>query len=100
MAQPFQKAALALLFCAPSTLHEKWRDGDVAGTEAELNRLGLSDAAKEVARISMGKMKPKIDAFMTVAALMGTELWAGGEPHPPDDQAVRIAQALRAMDGE
>jgi hypothetical protein len=39
MPQNFQNAALALLLCAPSTLHRKWTENDAAGCAAELARL-------------------------------------------------------------
>jgi hypothetical protein len=100
MPQNFQKAAVALLLCAPSTLHQKWKDNDVAGRDAELARLGFSDAAIAAATTAMPTLRGSMDAFTTVAGMLKTELWAGGEPHPEDPGALKIVQAMRELDGE
>ena len=100
MPQDFQKAAIALLLCAPSTLHAKWRDNDTAGCEAELTRLGFSDAAAAAARTSMASLRANMNQFVAIAAMLKTDVWAGGEPHPSDPGAFNIAGAMRGLDGE
>jgi hypothetical protein len=100
MPQLFQKAGIAMLLASPSTLNKAWRGGDQTAFNNELTRLGFSTAAIDVAKQSAQKLNTDVQSFIVTADRMRTDLWAGGEPHPPDNDAVRIVAALRAMDGE
>jgi hypothetical protein len=96
----FQKAALALLVRAPSTLNRLWASGEQEEVREELVRLGLSDAFIPTAMTSLANMRQEKAGFTTVADQMDAHIWGRGEPHPPDDEARRIATALRMMDGD
>jgi hypothetical protein len=100
MAQLFQKAAIAMLLAAPSTLNKAFRSSDETAFNNELARLGFSSAAIDIAKQSVRKLKSDLPAFTVTADRMRTDLWAGGEPHPPDSDAAQIVAALRAIDGE
>ena len=97
----FQKAALALLLCAPSNLHDTWRDSDDADVwRTALDGLGFSDGARDDALVTMRNLKRGIGDFTSMANTLKNDPWAGGEPHPDPPGAQRIVAEMRAADGE
>jgi hypothetical protein len=100
MNQNFQKAAIAMLLCGPSTLHDKWLENDKPARDAELTRLGLSPAAETAAKNAMDGLNGKQELFAAMAQVLKFNLWAGGEPHPDDAGAASIMGALRQLDGD
>jgi hypothetical protein len=98
MPRPFQKAVIAMLLAAPSTLQKKWREGKSGEFDAELARLGFSTDA--IADAKKAAEKLTLPTFNEAADQLKVYLWDGGEPHPPDTDAAEMAATARKRDGE
>jgi len=99
MAVTFQKAALALLLCAPSTLHKNWMNGaSRADLETQLRDLGFSDDAIPLALETMTNLGANRDSFVFIASKLTDDPWDGVEPHPKDPDAQDIVAAMRDLD--
>lgn len=99
MEQWFQKAAVALLLSAPSTLHKAWFNDDAEACDRELDRLGFSAEAKMKALEEMAAIRDHVGFMHATSEVLRIRMWAGSEPHPSDADAARIVQALRELDG-
>jgi hypothetical protein len=98
-----QKAVLAVLICAPSTLHKKWKDKKKNEFDQELVRLKLTDKAKSEAQ----RIVHEIDAdekhrkvITDAAAILKATVWAGDEPHPTDEDAANLVAKAKELDTE
>ena len=100
MAQRFQKAAIAMLLCAPSQLHQKWQSKNSTAINEELDRLGFSDPAKAAAIQTMSNLDPVLDVFAVIARRLLDDPWDGVEPHPIPDDDREIVLAMRGLDNE
>jgi hypothetical protein len=98
MAQWFQKAAVALLLASPSTLHKAYCHGQPEEFEAELQRLGFSPEGIQAARDAQTALREQAGFLHATSEALRKGVWAGSEPHPNDDDARKIVQALKALD--
>lgn len=96
----FQRAGLALLLCAPSSLRKLWLAGDAAGVQAELTRLGFSTAAISDCQDIMATCRPTVINDVRISNTLRDDVWNGGEPHPDDPGAAAIVGQMRGLDGE
>jgi hypothetical protein len=67
-----------------------------------LERLGFSNAAKRHARAAVARIatRGKRALFEEGASIMKDDVWAGGEPHPDDNDSLRLATIARQFDNE
>ncbi len=97
--QWFQKAAVALLLSAPSTLHKAYWSGKSDQYEDEVNRLPFSPEGKEAAMQALADLRDHAGFLHATSEALKTRMWAGSEPHPSDADAEKIVRALRDLDG-
>jgi len=95
----FQKAAVALLLSAPSTLHKAYWSDKEGEYEAEVDRLGFSAEGKVAAMEAQAKLRDHVGFLHATSEALRTRMWSGSEPHPTNDDARKIVAALRALDG-
>jgi hypothetical protein len=102
MALAHQKAVIALLLSAPSTLHKHWKANDRAAFDRELDRLNFSTGARTLAVGAIGKIngRNKEGLFQESATILRDDIWKGDEPHPTDEEAARLAGMARVFDNE
>jgi len=102
MPQPHQKAALALLLGTPSTLNLKWEANVRADIEKELSRLKFSAKVDPTPIQLMDEIeaKGKKPVIIEASKVLLDVIWDGAEPHPDDDDAVRLVAAARLFDNE
>ena len=96
----FQRAAVALLLCAPSDLNIAWLAGDNAAVQAEMTRLGFHPDLTREMTTAFNNFRADEDLFDRMATLLKFGVWAGGEPHPNPDGSLRIVAAMKALDGD
>jgi hypothetical protein len=96
--QWFQKAAVALLLTAPSSLHKAYCHGTLEDYDAELIRLGFSPEGKEAALQARTALREQAGFLHATSEALRKGVWAGSEPHPNDGDAQKIVAALRALD--
>jgi len=96
----FQRAAVALLLCAPSDLNRAWLAGNDDAVQLEMIRLGFPEDFREQMATAFGTFRGDEAVFAHVAERLKFGVWAGGEPHPNPDGGRLIVAALKALDGE
>lgn len=90
--------AVTLLLCTPSAVGRAWTNNDsLDQARQELAKLPLSEDLKTHAVQLMQDLKG-VKSFFKGIADINLLTYDGPEPHPGQDQAVKIVRALRDLD--
>ncbi|MEO6239515.1 MAG: hypothetical protein ABIQ52_21160 [Vicinamibacterales bacterium] len=105
MADPnttFEKFALIVMLCSPTSLNRAWTEGDKAtakaNVKAKLEELRFSAPMKASAIDLTEVLFEDRMFFRGIADLLKEETYAGDEPHPPDEMANAMIEALQKLD--